>query len=791
MTTPQDPVDQPLAPDPGWDDERLAAAFVARAGGVVVPTGLVPVTLERLRPAVARRTWAGRLLPLVAGIALVIGVLGGGIVLLAGPGGLIGSGVTFRDGPSSDLRTLDAGSFALDFPAEWHAAATSGAVGSGGSIIAVLTSQAIEDRCDGVGGVDINCVYEQPLEPGQVRIFVGTSGYRGGTIFDRVEIENGTTTRLAAGGMPAILDEFDVTPEDYYRADRWATWQIATPSSLSTVVRLEFMASDPDAAASRAAAEAMVASFRFTPPPTPLPDDLSLGVVAGRAALDADAASFRRGFVSADDNDGKTYLDCLAPVPGEDRVMDVGYGPGGDLGRSVLTRCRWFVTPVRNQPFWQLATVYEWQTSDEVGWYGERYYLDATGAVVARSSSGEGPPARPETTPEPSTLVLPSATPMGVWEAITIRDAGPDGRELAVRGWFSPIGPLSCPYTPAASPIQPVCPDPSIVLMEDPESLVTVLGDGFEGREPTGRSFQLELDDLDTSWVPALPTVGPAAPIEIVVVGHFDDRRSFACPEVQVCRDRFVVDQVRTADGRTRPFSVLDYVDAGAAASVEAIRTLVTSAVPGTTILSMVAVNGADMERIEPNIMAFVPFQEERAVWVVRTLDPCRDPCGAGVVGAPQTFVVVDATNRVFAFDDRQVARQIAGARRPGPIVIELRSPVGAGRPPARVTVVDPTGAVAAAREVEPSDRPMGGGDVFARDPDVDGRYRLSWIGSICDGNITVTIEPDVARIVVDPGTRPACDSMGVDRELVLDLSRSVDTTGVELVVLPASLVDS
>ena len=65
---------------------------------------------------------------------------------------------------------------------------------------------------------------------------------------------------------------------------------------------------------------------------------LSLGVVAGRAALDADAASFRRGFVSADDNDGKTYLDCLAPVPGEDRVMDVGYGPGGDLGRSVLTR---------------------------------------------------------------------------------------------------------------------------------------------------------------------------------------------------------------------------------------------------------------------------------------------------------------------------------------------------------------------------------------------------------------------------------------------------------------------
>lgn len=75
--------------------------------------------------------------------------------------------------------------------------------------------------------------------------------------------------------------------------------------------------------------------------------------------------------------------------------------------------------------------------------------------------------------------------------------------------------------------------------------------------------------------------------------------------------------------------------------------------------------------------------------------------------------------------------------------------------------------------------------NAFVRDPDVDGRYRLQWVGSVCDREVTVTIEPGPARIVVDRGARDACDAMGVGRELVLDLTRSVDTTGVEVIVVP------
>lgn len=415
-----------------WDDERLQAAFAARTSTVAVPADLVAVTLERLHATEPRRPRAGRLLPLVATLVLAVGAVGGGFALLSGPGGLTGSLVTFRDGPTAELRTLDAGTFALDFPADWLAYATDGAVASGGSIIAILTTQPIEDRCEGAAGADVNCAYEQRLDPGATRVFVGTGMYRGSTIFDRAPIENGSTLRLTVGGMPAILDEFDVTPDGYYLADQSATWQIALPTSLSSVVRLEFMARDPDADAARVAVDEIAASFRFTPPPTPLPADLEQGVSLGRAMLDAQAASFRQGFVRPDDVDGVTYLDCLPPTTGEDRVVLVQYGPGGDLGWNVLVRCRWMVSADDEGPFWRIDAVYEWTAGETFGRYRESYWMDATGAAVATSSGGEVPPARdPTATPAPTPTPTPIVPVWGPWppagaEVIELKNDDPN-----------------------------------------------------------------------------------------------------------------------------------------------------------------------------------------------------------------------------------------------------------------------------------------------------------------------------------------------------------------------------
>ncbi len=161
---------------------------------------------------------------------------------------------------------------------------------------------------------------------------------------------------------------------------------------------------------------------------------------------------------------------------------------------------------------------------------------------------------------------------------------------------------------------------------------------------------------------------------------------------------------------------------------------------------------------------------------------------------------MIDGSDAVFAIDDDGGAIFVAGTRpavSPAPsgvpsasgsiTVIEMTSQIGAGRPQPRVTVVDQADIVAASGRCGPDDRPLGSGtDVFTRDPDVDGRYRLSWVGSVCDEAMTVTIEPETIRIVVDEGVRDACDALGVGRELVLDFTRSVDTTGVELVIIPA-----
>ena len=656
-----------------WDDDRLDAAFAARAATVATPLSIVARRRSRPWRPTPGRSSAGRwrLLAIAAAVVvLVVGSVGIGGRLLPDGSGPAG-GVRVLDGPTPDLRTLDAGEFAFDFPAEWLVYDAS-ATGSGVSSIAVLGTQAVEPRCGDARHVEINCVYEQPLEPGDIRVIVGTGGYRGGTVLDRADIENGTTTRQTVAGMPAILDTFDVQPDSYYREDLSLAWSIGRPGLLSNVVTIEVRARGGEGWSSivteaRAATDAIIASFRFS---------------------------------------------GAQPDPTEPPAVDA-------FGLPIIS----------------------------------------------------------------------------VDEAIAIRDGGIDDRELAVRGWFGPIPPISCPApaTWPVTPVEPNCPDQFVVSMRDPQPLVTVSSASMIARAPTGPSIQVDLDDLDQAWQPSLPTVGPSQPIEIVVVGHFDDRRSFACPAAveQACRDRFVVDRVDLVGGQRLPTSVVDLVDADTASTSDAVERLVLAAAPpGSTTLSMAAVGGnPGLGRIEPSLgTGQGGLIDHRAIWSVRVL----------LDGRSVTYLVIDGSDAVFTIDDdggaifltgTQPAASPSPAGEPsatGPVtVIEMTSQVGAGRPKPRVTVVDQAEVVAAVREVGPDDRPMGQ-EGFTRDPDVDGRYRLSWVGSVCDEAMTVTIEPETIRIVVDEGVRDACDAMGIGRELVFDFTRSVDTTGVELVVIPA-----
>ena len=496
-----------------WDDGRLAAAFAARASRIRTPEDLAAATTASLRARPSSAMVWRRLLAPAAVVILAVGAVTGGLALVGSQRGSTGL-VEFRNGPRPDVRTLDARTFTFDFPAAWRAYDSS-AAGSGLSSVAVLGTQAAEARCGDDSHVEINCVNERRLQPGEMRMNVGTGTFFGGTFKDRPSITNGRTVRLQVDGQVAILDDVEAAGDDYYGATESLHLYIEQPGEPDHIVLIDLIARDHGSDEVLRIMQMVIDTFRFEPTAFTSPSD----------------------------------------------------------------------------------------------WWAGR-----------------------------ETMGLPV---ISVSDAIAIRDSGIDDREIALHGWFSPIGPMSCPYTPATSPVQLVCPDQYVVLMAGPESLVTREANGFSGREPAGPSIQIDLDDLDVGWQPGLPDLGPAQPIEISVVGHFDDRRSSACPAEQLtgCRDRFVVDRVDWVNGATQPTSRFDLVR-GVGGPFDDAQAIIDAVRPGGAVLSAVHADGeSGLRRIEPALAdQGSGLIQEQAVWVVRVLDR----------GVLATYAVVDSTGSMY-----------------------------------------------------------------------------------------------------------------------------------------------
>ncbi len=517
--------------EPRWDDERLTAAF-RDAFGRRPPANLAAAAACAVRAAPQRREAAPwrRIATAAAVVVLAVASIGVGAGLIGQRAGT--AIVEFRAGPRVDLRTLDAHEFSLDFPAAWLAYAA-GAVGSGGSSIAVLGSQPVESRCGDERHVDINCVYEQPLEPGAIRVFVGTGAYRdGSTVVSRPSRDNARTTRLTVDGMPALLDDYGKLPNDYYRADVTLDWSIGRPATLTNFVSIAVRAREGSAmtvAGARAAGDAIVASLRFT----------------------------------------RTGPDASAPN--------------------------------------------------------------------ALPADAVGLPVRPVT------------------DAIATRDAGPDDRELAVAGWFTPATPMSCPapLERPTSPVQPVCPDQFVWLMEDAEALIHVRQNQISGGPPTGPAIQVDFDDVDQSWFPPLPTAGDSVPAHVVFVGHFDDRRSALCPrdEEQACRDRFVVDRVDWVDGRRQPVSeIIQFNGTPRSLVADVVDHVTHVAAPGATALHALVTDGElGLRQVEPSLGTGAGgLIDRQAVWIVRVLEGQRL-----ATRRVATYLVADGTTETWRLDAR------------------------------------------------------------------------------------------------------------------------------------------
>jgi hypothetical protein len=391
-----------------------------------------------------------------------------------------------------------------------------------------------------------------------------------------------------------------------------------------------------------------------------------------------------------------------------------------------------------------------------------------------------------------------------VEDAIVIRDAGVDDRELAIKGWFSPVPPISCPApaTWPVTPVEPNCPDQWVVLMARPEVITTVEANGFVGGLPKGPSIQIDLDDLDMTWQPRLPDLGPAHPVEVVVIGHFDDRRAFACPAAvaAACRDRFVVDRVDRVGGIEQPTS--EVVEVAAPRSRQAdIESIVNAESPDGRVLSIVVVDGeTGIGRIEPALGSGAGgFIDAAATWTIRVLEGDR----------AVTYLVVDGSDAIFEMTADNMPVQVGGGSAASPDaswppdgVVDVPMPEGGSGLTRRAGVVDRTGLLVEARAASVNDprwahRELQEGEmaIVQITPDTIAAY---WNGTLCDDRLVLTVSGDRSS---DPPDRLELRGESADRcrlalvhyGMVLQFSQPVDAAsmqGSERIGMRLGLVD-
>jgi len=181
------------------------------------------------------------------------------------------------------------------------------------------------------------------------------------------------------------------------------------------------------------------------------------------------------------------------------------------------------------------------------------------GLAVVRFTPADIPEPTEPATASPTASAQPTSGPVGdfplevlglpvisVSEAIARREAGPEGTELAVRGWTSTAPPMSCPaQLEPLTPLELRCPERfTSWLTERREPTWERLPSGMRGIPPSGPAIQplirLEVPREPLDGIDAEPH-GPE-PFPVVLVGHFNDHRSLLCPDIESCRRHFVVD---------------------------------------------------------------------------------------------------------------------------------------------------------------------------------------------------------------------------------------------------------
>ena len=291
-------------------------------------------------------------------------------------------------------------------------------------------------------------------------------------------------------------------------------------------------------------------------------------------------------------------------------------------------------------------------------------------AVVAglafRSTTGPGPssaPGQASQAPMPANVAgLPVQT---VSQALAAEKSGAIVGDslVAIRGWYDPTFPMSCPAETPSPALVETCASAKLFISEKSERLVTVEGNGMSGRQTPSGTYIAALEP-EGSYVGAVLPISDQSsnasyePLPVVVVGHFHDVRAADCPADQktACDSAFVIDQLAWLDGKEFGPNVWIGVDStGQALSPHLDANGVAAALrssldPGDSIVSMDAVGLSDLYTLQPGrgVSGGADDTHPNIQWFVRVAGPePRWPEMAFQGGSSGWLVVEDDTGRL------------------------------------------------------------------------------------------------------------------------------------------------
>ena len=261
--------------------------------------------------------------------------------------------------------------------------------------------------------------------------------------------------------------------------------------------------------------------------------------------------------------------------------------------------------------------------------------------------------------------------PIRVSAALAVRDSEIDQQEIAVEGFLSPLPGRRCRAdVQPPNPTRLRCPEDEQWLMEDPENLWETTDSYADGtHRPSGAAFNPSFALVEDPVVP-MPVSDDEAPVPVVLIGHFNDRRASSCDpsDREACDNTFVVDRVLEVNGTGIPVRTERSTATAPRDSEAGVDGLVNLVAPTVVILSRQLLPVAEVYGSEPilAIDQLIPYVDQtQLAWLVTTVDRADVPI-------ERTFMLLDGSSW-FA----EIGRSVRPLERPAPGPSQGTVPLG------------------------------------------------------------------------------------------------------------------